>query len=140
MLVIREKTNNLNILAWGYVQQGGLGEFDTSIYEEIELDELPEGWVKVKEKPVAQGKDLVSFIEIQLANSLGDFGGIELIGKLKIVRDFLLSTASNPISQERLNNCLLYIQQNKIAMGITDAELITIGNLVNAWKEGVRFV
>lgn len=139
MLVIREKTNNLNILAWGYVQQGGLGEFDTSIYEEIELENLPEGWVKVKEKPIAQGKDLVSFIEIQLANSLGDFGGIEMMSKLKVVRDFLLSSASNPITQERLNNCLLYIQQNKIAMGITDAELQSIGTLVNVWKQGVRF-
>lgn len=92
-----------------------------------------------KNKPIAQGKDLVSFIEIQLANSLGDFGGIEMIGKLKIVRDFLLSTASNPLSQERLNSCLLYIQQNKIAMEITDSELINIGNLVNAWTQGVRF-
>lgn len=62
MLVIRKKDNHKQIKASGYVSTGGLGEFDPSIYEEIELDELPEGWETAVEKPIAKGKDLLNYL------------------------------------------------------------------------------
>jgi len=107
--------------------------------EEIAQRELDEQQALIYSKPIAQGKDLVSFIELQLANSLGDIGGIEILNKLKVIRDFLLSAASNPLTLERLNNCLFYLQQNKVNLEITDSELQSLGQLVNVWKEGVRF-
>ncbi len=42
---IRSKINPSAILSFGYVAPGGLGEFDSNQYEEVE-GELPEGWVR----------------------------------------------------------------------------------------------
>lgn len=44
MQVVRRKDDHLKILKAGYVPQGGLGDFDTAIYEEVTLDSLPEGF------------------------------------------------------------------------------------------------
>jgi hypothetical protein len=62
MLVIRKKDNHNQIKSYGYVGKGGLGDFDSSIYEEIELDYLPEGWELAVEKPIAKGKDLLNYL------------------------------------------------------------------------------
>ena len=140
MFVIRKKDNNLEIKAYGHtLQAGGLGEYNTDEFEEVELNELPEGWIQSVEKPIASGKGLVSFIEIQLASALEDFGSIEAMSKLKTVRDFLLSAASNPLSQEKLQNCLVYLQQKQSELNLSDAEITQIGLLVKAWVETVRF-
>lgn len=45
MFVIRRIDNNNKIKAYGYtIKKGGLGEYNESIYEEVELDNLPEGY------------------------------------------------------------------------------------------------
>ena len=44
MLYIRKKDNPLMIKSWGNVEPGGLGEFDTELYEEVLADNLPPGW------------------------------------------------------------------------------------------------
>ena len=44
MLYIRKKDNPLLIKSWGNVEPGGLGEFDTELYEEVLADNLPDGW------------------------------------------------------------------------------------------------
>lgn len=44
MQVVRRKDDHLKILKAGYVAPGGLGEFDTDIYEEVTLDAMPEGF------------------------------------------------------------------------------------------------
>lgn len=43
---IRSKTNPTEILAFGYVDAGGLGDFDSDQYEEVE-GELPAQWTRV---------------------------------------------------------------------------------------------
>lgn len=53
MRYIREIANPLNIARFGDVGPGGLGSFDTDIYEEIE-GELPENWVLAREKPLIE--------------------------------------------------------------------------------------
>lgn len=53
MRYIRLKSDPLKILASGYVGQGGLGEFDPDVYEEVE-GELPEGYEKLN--PVEPSK------------------------------------------------------------------------------------
>lgn len=46
---IREKSNPLRILAWGYVGANGLGEFDPDIYEEITgVSSLPLGYSMIE--------------------------------------------------------------------------------------------
>lgn len=53
MLYIRRKDNPLVVKAWGDAGLGGLGEFDTALYEEVLADELPEGWMlEEQEKPL----------------------------------------------------------------------------------------
>lgn len=44
MLYIRRKDNPLIIKSWGNVSPGGLGEFDSEIYEEVVADALPVSW------------------------------------------------------------------------------------------------
>jgi hypothetical protein len=44
MIYIRRKDNPLVIRSWGSAQAGGLGTYNTEIYEEVVADELPEGW------------------------------------------------------------------------------------------------
>lgn len=43
MRLIRRKDNPLILKAFGYVEPGGLGSFDPTLYEEVE-GELPLGW------------------------------------------------------------------------------------------------
>lgn len=50
---VREKANPLNILKSGFVGPGGLGEFDTSKYEEVS-GPLPVGARKVRELSLAE--------------------------------------------------------------------------------------
>lgn len=47
MLYISRKDNPLMVKAFGKVVSGGLGTFDTTIYEEVQGD-LPEGWQQEK--------------------------------------------------------------------------------------------
>jgi len=44
MLYIRKKSNPLILKSWGNVSSGGLGEYDTDLYEEVLADNLPDGW------------------------------------------------------------------------------------------------
>jgi hypothetical protein len=43
MRYIRRKENHLMIKAFGFTSAGGLGDFDTQVYEEVEGD-LPQGF------------------------------------------------------------------------------------------------
>lgn len=63
MLVIREKSNHLSILAYGYVERGGLGEYDKEIFEEVELEKLPEGFLIHKKTPLAMGLDILALAQ-----------------------------------------------------------------------------
>lgn len=66
---IRSKTNPDEILAFGYVDAGGLGEFDTEHYEEIE-GELPQQWTRLTtanpQDPFVAALDAVSDPDDQL--------------------------------------------------------------------------
>jgi len=63
VLIIRKIEDPDKILKYGYVDFGGLGEYDPEIYEEVLLAELPQGYQMSKEKPIAMGKDLVLAIQ-----------------------------------------------------------------------------
>lgn len=56
MHYIRRKDNTLMIKAFGMVAAGGLGTFDTSLYEEVE-GELPTHWQL--EAPPLSGEELL---------------------------------------------------------------------------------
>lgn len=60
MRIIRRKDNPLVIKSSGYVGPGGLGPFDSSVYEEVEVAALPNGWIQEsiesKESQVKQAR------------------------------------------------------------------------------------
>lgn len=59
MRYIRQKDNPLFIKAYGFVDPGGLGQFDTELFEEA-AGELPEGWQPALAQPtLAQKLDTV---------------------------------------------------------------------------------
>jgi|688.fasta_scaffold410564_2 hypothetical protein len=80
MLVIRKKDNHKQIKASGYVGKGGLGEFDSNVFEEIEIDELPEDWEQAVEKPIAKGKDLLNYL-IKVVREQSNQEGLKPSGK-----------------------------------------------------------
>lgn len=62
MRVIRLKTDKNQIVAFGYTNEGGLGKFDPNLFEEVELEALPENWVQYKEPPEARPETLKAAI------------------------------------------------------------------------------
>lgn len=57
---IRNKLSPLQILAWGYVGAGGLGEFDTETYEEIVgVASLPNGYQLIRSYSIQEQLDVV---------------------------------------------------------------------------------
>lgn len=59
MFAIRLKSNPLKLKAFGYTtKRGDLGEYDPDLFEEVELEQLPEGWEQYKELPTLTRFDL----------------------------------------------------------------------------------
>jgi len=140
MLVIREKANPLKIKAYGFTEPGGLGEFDSAVYEEVKLVALPENWELSKEQQLAMGRGLVEFLEKQIADTLNDdFQSIEIITKLGGLRDFLNSGASNPLPAQRFNNCKIALEQQAPLLSINSQQVELIISLINSWAGTVKF-
>jgi hypothetical protein len=147
MLVVRQKDNHLKILKSGYVSSGGLGEFDSSIYEEIEIDELPEGWEQVVEKPIANGKDLVLFIEKAFERPIPtseeeaqqifeERTGLQALFTVSGIKGLLESAPSNPIPKWLFDVTLKNIETNPQIDAQTKTVFI---GLAQQWAELVRF-
>jgi hypothetical protein len=62
MFAIRKKDNHNQFLASGHAEPNKYSPFDSNVFEEIEIDELPEGWEQAVEKPIAKGKDLLNYL------------------------------------------------------------------------------
>jgi len=68
MRVIRKKNNPNIIKAYGYVEAGGLGDYDSTIFEEVQLDQLPESFEFYQEPPLLRGEDIKRFLVQQFQN------------------------------------------------------------------------
>ena len=70
MFLVRAIENPRIIKAWGYtLAPGGLGEYDPEVFEEVELDNLPEDWELWVEKPILDGPSIVRFLRDQFKTS-----------------------------------------------------------------------
>ena len=150
MLVIRKKENHLEIKSFGYVESGGLGEFDLDVYEEVELNELPEGWIQSAEKLQAQGKDLVQYIESAFQGQslllrgtlLNLFVNFPLHADLASatgspylnIKDLLLSATCNPLSQSDLDEVINIISTGQVSEETRNQFI----SLANTWAVDKR--
>jgi hypothetical protein len=135
MLVIRKKDNHNQIKSYGYVEKGGLGEFDSSIYEEIEIDELPEGWEQAVEKPIATGEGLIKFINETTESSLNNQKAFVVVSKLPAFLLFLQQARCNPMSRATFDDIKNLFDQN-----FENGEKVLLSQLIDSWTETVRFV
>jgi hypothetical protein len=99
MFAIRKKDNHNQFLAWGYTETGGLGEFDSTIFEEVELDSLPENYEMYKEKPLAMGKDLIKFLN-DFNSGMNAEDIKNLLKKLVVTYILLENRPFNPFTEE----------------------------------------
>lgn len=67
--VIRLKSDPNVIRSYCEGTQSGLGEFDETLFEQVELEALPDGWTQYKEKPTAKGSDFVKFVNATFTES-----------------------------------------------------------------------
>lgn len=135
MLVIRKKNNHKQIKASGYVSTGGLGEFDPTIYEEVELDELPEGWEQAVELPIATGEGLIRFINETTESSLNNQKAFVVVSKLPAFLLFLQQARCNPMSRQTFDDIKALFET-----GFSDGEKVLLSGLIDKWTETVRFV
>jgi hypothetical protein len=106
MRVIRQKADKTLIKAYGYTDKGGLGKFDESLFEEVELDKLPEGWRQYVEPPQATGIELINFINNSTIATLSDEEAFALVQKVQPFIMFLQQGRCNPLSRETFRTAL----------------------------------
>lgn len=135
MLVIRKKDNHKQIKASGYVSSGGLGEFDPLIYEEVELDELPEDWEQAVELPIATGKGLIKFINETTESSLNNQKAFRVVSKLPAFLLFLQQARCNPMSRQTFDDI-----KTLFDTGFQNGEKTLLSQLIDSWTSTVRFV
>jgi hypothetical protein len=132
---IRKKDNHLVIKEFGAtLTAGGFRPYDSNIFEEVELEALPENWEQYKEIPLAMGTDLVRFVNQTTESTLDDLQAFGIVSKLK---DFLLYCQQgrcNPFTRSTFNNTLQTLDK---AFANGQKELIV--GLVNKWAKTVRF-
>jgi hypothetical protein len=128
MKIIRHKTNH-KILCAGFIE-AERPEFDPSIFEEIELDILPEGF-ELYILPLAMGKEIVAEIELAVASK-------PITERLELVKLFnnlgfkelLLSSSCNPLRAVDVPD-LLEMFNNSAELNIEVKGLIT--NIINSY-------
>lgn len=135
MLVIRKKDNHKQIKASGYVSTGGLGEYDPLVYEEVELDELPEGWEQAVEKPIATGEGLIKFINETTESSLNNQKAFVVVSKLPAFLLFLQQARCNPMSRQTFDDIKALFDT-----GFQNGEKTLLSQLIDSWTSTVRFV
>lgn len=135
MFVIREKNNPKKILRSGFtLRMGELGEYDSSIYEEVELNELPQGWEQVKEKPLAMGTDLIRFINERTEAALDDLTAFGIVSKLKDFMIYCQQGRCNPFTQKTFNTIL-----QTLDAVFQNVEKKLIIDLTQEWAKSVKF-
>ncbi len=159
MFVIRKKENINQIKAWGYTaENGGLGDYDPSVYEEVELNSLPENYEIVKELPIATGKSFLEFMvkAIRTQHKLDNLNPIDRSKKITQLENIFTKwkDEDNTICnlwrylelEEQLTAIELQIVLDKInatkALQGNNGKLVLIENviaLIKAWKDTVRF-
>ena len=134
VLIIRKIEDPDKILKYGYVDFGGLGEYDPEIYEEVLLAELPQGYQMIKEKPIAMGKDLV--LAIQKAFDNFDVATrLTVTGNMIAFQTLLNSETCNPLLKSDYDMIVLIAKASVSDEKIKALLLSTAKN----WEEGVKF-
>ena len=93
---IRSKQNINQIYAFGYLEVEK-PNYDPNIFEEVELDSLPENYEIYKEKPFATGKSLVSKVEKAFSGQSFEFR-MQLQSLFLPLKATLESETCNPLS------------------------------------------
>jgi hypothetical protein len=105
MYVIRSKANPLVIKAHGATMApGGLGEFDADLFEEVEMQALPQGWQAYTPPPSA--KEMI------------DAGRAAMLGQYKAAPIELRGLFSNTITEI---NGLLDLEDYELAVAKAQA-------------------
>jgi hypothetical protein len=131
MKIIRHKINH-KVLCAGFIE-AERPEFDPSIFEEIELDILPEGFELYKEMPIANGKDLIKFIN-EASTTLTDEQITEILTKLSGFYLQMEQKRYNPMTLGQFEN--LKTNLNNL---FTDTAKIIIIQLLDEWAKNVHF-
>lgn len=135
--IIRRLNEPLTLKSWGYTEAGGLGEFDTSIYEELVLESLPEGWRREEQvqTPLAQGLDLVKHLEAAFAGASIDFR-VSVQAALLPIKATLESATMNPLSRADFEGILGFAQSSGT---LPKEQLDQLIILAQAWAGTVIF-
>jgi hypothetical protein len=136
MQVIRQISDHKKILTVGYGKKGDIGLFDTSIFEEVTLDSLPDGWSLYTPPPIANGNDLLAFVRDVKVSTLSDDEANTLVEKLSPILIVLNQGRYNPLSKPSFDN----IQSKLLTLNLTVKELGLVQNLLAAWQKTVAFV
>lgn len=102
MRVIRLKTNHNIIKAYGLTKAGGLGSYDESLFEEVELNELPPNFEIYKEIVYTSGKELIEYIDLNTKN-MTDLEAYNLVSRLTPVVLYLQQERCNLLTLDQFN-------------------------------------
>ena len=137
MRVIRKIDNNLIIKTYGYCEAGGLGEFDPLIYEEVELEELPDDYTIEEMAKTAQGKDLIQYIENAfIGQSLETRIGLQTLFTVTGIKGILESTTCNPLSNSDFTEIVALVNNMQ---ELDTQQKATFTTLATQWQETVVF-
>ena len=133
MFAIRKKDNHNQFLASGHAEPNKYSPFDSNVFEEVEIDYLPEGLEMVKEKPIATGKGLKAYLN-EIESNMTDAQVEQLFVKMGSFYDLLDQSRFNPMTEAKKDS-LIAVMNTKFTNGT--AQILT--DYINAWKETVRF-
>ena len=103
--------------------------------EELAQRELDEQQALINSKPLARGKDLVSFIEKAFTGQ--PFAGrIQLQSLFMPIKLTLESQTCNPLSSQDFDSVLAITNANS---QLTQEQKALFVGLANTWKGGIRF-
>lgn len=134
MFVIRQKNNPNIIKSFGYTAKGGLGEYDPEVFEEVELEALPENYEMYQETPLAMGTDLIRFINERTEAALDDLTAFGIVSKLKDFMIYCQQGRCNPFTQKTFNTIL-----QTLDAVFQNVEKKLIIDLTQEWAKSVKF-
>ena len=128
---IRSKQNINQIYAFGYLE-AEKPSYDPNIFEEVELEVLPNDWTMYKEIPLAMGTDLVQFLNAY-KSGIGPDKVKALLTKLAITYLLLENSDFNPFTEKTFDFVLADLD---IALN-GDAQLVK--QICLGWAKDKRF-
>jgi hypothetical protein len=133
MLVIRKKENHNKIKSWGHTQIGGLGEYDSDVFEEVEIESLPLNYEIYIEPPIAMGKDLIDYLnEYKSGMDKKTIQG--LLAKLSLTYLYLNNSPCNPFTQKTFDEVVADLD------AVLNGNAQIVKQICLGWSKTVRFI